>query len=77
MAAFEEDPDLDIAGGEIIPHSFGHYLERKMWRQGLLVQKHMILRKDPFPFCISANLAIKKQVFEDLGGFSLEYDDQE
>lgn len=30
VAAFDEDPDLDVAGGEIVPHSFDRYLERMM-----------------------------------------------
>ena len=72
-AVFDEDSDLDVAGGEIVPHSLERYLARMMWRQGLLVQQRMILRKDPFPFCISANMAIRKEVFDGLGGFSLEY----
>lgn len=73
VSAFDEDPGLDMAGGEIIPASLERYVERKMWHQGLLVQQRMIQRRDPFPFCISANLAIRKEIFERLGGFSLDY----
>jgi glucosyl-dolichyl phosphate glucuronosyltransferase len=80
QAAFDAHPHVDCIGGRILPEWSAPpppWLTRNLWVGALALQDY---GAEPFildpnsPVCLAgANLAFRKQVFEDIGPFSAEF----